>query len=72
MEFRESYPTMTDHPAWGAGNRQLEHAGFSREQIARLERVKALYLRGAYHETTTEYKRQAFVRWLYRQGRLES
>ena len=38
MEFRESYPTMTDAP-------QLGHVGFSREQIAGLERVKALYQR---------------------------
>ena len=65
MEFRESYPTMT-------GVRQLEHMGFSREQIAGLERVKALYQRGAYHEATPEYKRQVFVRWLYLQGRLQS
>ena len=65
MELRESYPTMT-------GVRQLEHMGFSREQIAGLERVKALYQRGAYHEATPEYKRQVFVRWLYLQGRLES
>ena len=65
MVLRESYPTMT-------GVRQLEHMGFSREQIAGLERVKALYQRGAYHEATPEYKRQVFVRWLYLQGRLES
>jgi hypothetical protein len=65
MEFRESYPTMTEV-------RQLGHMGFSREQIAGLERVKVLYQRGAYHETTPEYKRQAFVRWLYLQGRLQS
>ena len=65
MELRESYPTMT-------GVRQLEHMGFSREQIAGLERVKALYQRGAYHEAAPEYKRQVFVRWLYLQGRLES
>ncbi len=72
MEFREQFLTMTDHPAWEAGNRQLEHVGFSSEQIAGLERVKALYQRGAYHEATAEHKRQAFVRWLYLQGRLES
>ena len=72
MEFPEQFPTMTDHPAWEAGNRQLEHVGFSSEQIAGLERVKALYQRGAYHEATAEHKRQAFVRWLYLQGRLES
>jgi hypothetical protein len=65
MELREQFPTMTDV-------RQLEHMGFSREQIAGLERVKALYQRGAYHEATPEHKRQAFVRWLYLQGRLQS
>ena len=72
MEFREPYPTMTNHPAWEAGNSQLEHVGFSREQIAGLFRVKVLYQRGAYHEVDPEYKRQAFVRWLYLQGRLQS
>jgi hypothetical protein len=46
--------------------------GFSSEQIASLFRVKALYQRGAYHEDNPEYKRQAFVRWLYLQGRLQS
>jgi hypothetical protein len=72
MELREQFPTMTDHPAWEAGNRQLEHMGFSSEQIAGLARVKVLYQRGAYHEATPEHKRQAFVRWLYLQGRLQS
>ena len=72
MELREQFPTRTDHPAWEAGNRQLEKMGFSREQIAGLCRVKALYQRGAYHEDNPEHKRQAFVRWLYLQGRLES
>ncbi len=65
MEFREQFPTVMDV-------RQLEQVGFSREQIAGLERVKALYKRGAYHEANAEHKRQAFVRWLYLQGRLES
>jgi hypothetical protein len=65
MEFRETYPTTTDV-------RQLEHVGFSREQIVALVRVKALYQRGVYHEANPEYKRQAFVRWLYLQGRLQS
>jgi hypothetical protein len=65
MEFREQFPTITDV-------QQLEQVGFSREQIAGLERVKALYQRGAYHEANPEQKRQAFVRWLYLQGRLES
>ena len=48
MELREQFPTMTDV-------RRLEHAGFSREQIAGLKRVKALYQRGAYHEATPEH-----------------
>ncbi len=65
MELREHLPTMTDV-------RQLEHVGFSRDQIAGLLRVKALYQQGAYHEANPEHKRLAFVRWLYLQGRLES
>jgi hypothetical protein len=65
MELQERFSTVTDV-------RQLEHLGFSSEQIAGLERVKALYQREAYHEATPEYKRQAFVRWLYLQGRLQS
>jgi hypothetical protein len=65
MEFRESLSTITDV-------RQLEQVGFSNEQIASLFRVKALFQRGAYHEDNPEYKRQAFVRWLYLQGRLQS
>ena len=65
MELREQFPTMKDV-------QQLEHVGFSSEQIAGLVRVKALYQRGAYHEANPEHNRQAFVRWLYLQGRLES
>ncbi len=65
MELQEQLPTMIEV-------RNLEHVGFSSEQIARLLRIKALYQRGAYHEATPEYKRLAFVRWLYQQGRLQS
>ena len=65
MELREQFPTMTDV-------RQLEQVGFSREQITGLVRVKSLYQRGAYDEAEPEHKRQAFVRWLYLQGRLQS
>ena len=65
MELRQQFPTMTEM-------RNLEHVGFSSEQIARLFRVKALYQRGAYYEATPEYKRLEFVRWLYLQGRLQS
>jgi hypothetical protein len=72
MDFREQFPIMTDHLAWEAGNRQLEHMGFSHEQIAGLVRVKALYQRGIYNEANPVHKRQAFIRWLYLQGRLQS
>lgn len=65
MELQEQIPTMLEV-------RNLEHEGFSSEQIARLFRIKALYQRGAYHEATPEYRRLAFVRWLYQQGRLQS
>ena len=65
MELREPSPPMRDV-------RLLEQVGFSSEQIAGLERVKALYQREAYHEAEASYKRQAFVRWLYLQGRLQS
>jgi len=65
MEIREQLPTITEV-------RNLEHAGFSGEEIASLLRVKALYQQGAYNEATTEYKRLAFARWLYEQGRLQS
>ena len=72
MELREQFPTITDHPAWEAGKRQLEQVGFSREQITGTVRVKSLYQRGVYDEANPELKRQAFVRWLYLQGRLQS
>ncbi len=65
MELQEQIPTMTEI-------RNLEHVGFSREEIASLFRVKVLYQRGTYYEATPEYKRMAFVRWLYQQGRLQS
>ncbi len=65
MELPEHFPTMLDI-------RQLEQMGFSSNQIAGLLRVKALYRRGAYCEAEPSHKRQAFVRWLYLQGRLES
>ena len=65
MEYREQFPTMTEV-------QKLEQVGFSSEQIAVLVRAKALYQRGTYHEANPEHKRQAFVRWLYLQGRLQS
>ena len=65
MELRQPFPTLTEI-------RNLEYVGFSREEIANLFRVKALYERGAYHEATPEHKRLEFIRWLYLQGRLQS
>jgi hypothetical protein len=65
MEIREQLLTINEV-------RNLEHVGFSSEQIASLFTIKALYQRGAYHEATPEFKRLAFIRWLYEQGRLQS
>ena len=65
MELQEQLPTRTEI-------RNLEYVGFSSEQIASLFKFKELYQRGAYHEATPEYRRLAFVRWLYQQGRLQS
>jgi hypothetical protein len=45
------------------------YAGFEKLE---LWAAKALYQRGVYFETNPEHKRQAFVRWLYLQGRLQS
>jgi hypothetical protein len=65
MEIRGQLPTLTEV-------RNLEHVGFSSEEIASIFRIKALYQRGGYHEATPEFKRLAFARWLYQQGRLQS
>jgi len=65
MEFQEPSPHRTDI-------QRLQRVGFSHEQIADLFRVKALYQREASHQINAEYKRQAFVRWLYLHGRLQS
>jgi hypothetical protein len=51
---------------------QLEQEGFSHDQIAGLLALKALYAQGSSHEHDPERNRQAFIRWLYLQGRLES
>ena len=65
MEYRKPSSTMTDI-------QRLERVGFSREQIAGLERVKERYQRETSQQPTAEDKRLAFIRWLYLQGRLES
>ena len=65
MELQRQFPTTTD--VW-----QLVRVGFSSEQIIGLVRIKALYQQGVYHEANPEDKRQAFIRWLYLQGRLKS
>jgi hypothetical protein len=65
MEIRDQLPTITEV-------RNLKHVGFSGEEIASLFRLKVLYEQGAYQEATPEFKRLAFLRWLYEQGRLQS
>ena len=65
MAPQKRFPTETD-------TRQLEQEGFSHGQIAGLFTLKALYMGGIYHEDDPERNRQAFIRWLYLQGRLHS
>ncbi len=65
MELQQQIPTLAEA-------RILARAGFSSEEIVGLFRVKGLYHRGVYHEVIPEYRRLAFARWLYRQGRLQS
>ena len=65
MELREQIPSMIEI-------RNLEHVGFSREQITRLLKIKALYQQGVYHEAAPEQRRLEFVRWLYQQNLLQS
>ena len=72
MEFRKHSRSMAEHPAQVMWIWQLELAGFSRQQIADLSRVKALYQQGVYHEITPEQRRLEFARWLYQQNRLQS
>ncbi len=72
MESRKHFSGKIEHPAWGMWSWQLELVGFSRQQIADLSRVKALYQQGVYHEATPEQRRLQFVRWLYQQNRLQS
>jgi hypothetical protein len=49
MELREQFPTRADV-------QQLKHISFSREQIAGLLRVIALYQHGVYHEDEPSHK----------------
>jgi hypothetical protein len=65
MATRKHYPTEAEV-------QQLEQEGFSREQITGLLALRSLSTQGAYHEVDPERERQAFVRWLYLQGRLQS
>ena len=72
MELRKHFHSIAEHPEQGMWCWQLELAGLSRQQIADLNEVKALYQQGIYHEATPEQRRMEFVRWLYQQNRLQS
>jgi len=65
MEFQEpsTITTEVEH---------LEQVGLSSEQIARLCRIRVHYQQEVLRQSMLESRRQAFVRWLYLQGRLES
>lgn len=49
----------------------LVAAGFSTEQIARLEEVRARYPLAEFVESDQQLRRLELVRWLHRNGRLE-
>ena len=72
MEFRKHFFGTVEHPAPVMWSWQLELVGFSRQQIADLNRVKELYQQGVYHDFTPKQRRLEFVRWLYQQNRLQS
>ena len=69
---QEDHDGITRAPPQQERSANLEHVGFSREQSTRLFSIKERYQQGAYHESTAEYKRLKFVRWLYQHGRLQS
>jgi CHASE1-domain containing sensor protein len=65
MASSKRFPHTTDV-------RQLQQRGFARDEIAGLLAVRAMYAAGAYREADPQRNRLEFVRWLYRQGRLQS
>jgi hypothetical protein len=48
----------------------LEREGFTREQIARFEWLRAVYPFIEYFGSSHEAKRMQFLKWLHEQGRL--
>jgi hypothetical protein len=60
--------TLNTQPSGGNSTDLL--AAFTPEEIGRLFRLQSAVAQGRCTETTPEYKRLAFARWLVQQGRL--
>jgi hypothetical protein len=50
---------------------QLAGQGFSEAQIELILRYREQYANGIYQDEPPEYRRLAFVRWLYTNGKIE-
>lgn len=49
----------------------LDQAGFSREEISRLRRLRDMYPYIEYVDSRNQWHRLRFVKWLYTQGQLQ-
>jgi hypothetical protein len=49
----------------------LDQAGFSREEIERLRRLRDMYPYIEYVDSRSEWHRLRFVKWLYTQGQIQ-
>ena len=49
----------------------LDQAGFSREEIERLRRLRDMYPYIEYVDSRSQWHRLRFVKWLYTQGQIQ-
>jgi hypothetical protein len=49
----------------------LEQAGFTREEIDRLRRLRDMYPFIEYVDSRRQWERLSFVKWLYTQGQIQ-
>ena len=50
---------------------QLQEQGFSQAQIETILRYRNQYTTGSYNDEPPEYRRLAFIRWLYTNGKID-
>jgi hypothetical protein len=50
---------------------QLQEQGFSPAQVETIVRYRNQYISGSYNDEPPEYRRLAFIRWLYTNGKIE-